>query len=564
MRYLFALCAAANALPPALPPFALEGVITTARDFAAATPLQAPTGLTRSSYLPVIAGIVEHFRHLQDADGAIIDQYRNVETQYATPCFAFACATVVANGGDQTLLPNCTAALSRSIEELATATCADGHCAFFGKPVVFAYRILSALVAPGVAAGWRSGLAQLNPWKDYGFPSGNWGLVAAVGEFMRASVLGVDANTTWFEDMLKFQLGGQGHDQSYSYTPNGLYEDHSGDAGLNPLPYDTFPSSGYLTVLLHEGYNGTFAPIISELMQRAVWSHLLMQSPSGEIPTGGRSSQHNWNEAVSAIAYEAYAATTLAAGDAGAACMFKRAARKSLASVSRWQNPGGELQIVKNHVDAAQRWGYEGSVQRAKTPAEPLPRAPKHPELTPVPIYTLPIRYSFQSNYNLLPAAMLSAAFAYATPATEALGECTTFSDVGGFVFQLPEHHLVIANAGGVYVEVETGADPHYESTGLHRVHVDTCGAQPAPGCVALRGVLGPTASPPIGPSAEAPPQVTGGGVAVGAFWVRGGVTTALANMTFQDVSGVALGACRDQPARPARRRSGQLMPPST
>jgi hypothetical protein len=285
---LLTLAAGLTAPPPPLPPFALEGVVAAARAFAAATPLQAPTGLTRASYLPVIGGIVQYFRHLQNAEGAIIDQYRGAETQYATPCFAFACATVVSNGGDPSLLPNCTAALGRAIEELATATCADGHCAFFGKPVVFAYRILSKLVAPSVAAGWRAGLLALDPWKDYGFPSGNWGLVAAVGEFLRASVLGADANTTWFEDMLAYQLGGQGHDQSYSYTPNGLYEDHSGDAGLNPLPYDTFPSSGYLTVLLHEGYNGTFAPIIAELMERAAWSHLLMQSPIGEIPTGGR------------------------------------------------------------------------------------------------------------------------------------------------------------------------------------------------------------------------------------------------------------------------------------
>ena len=47
-------------------------------------------------------------------------------------------------------------------------------------------------------------------------------------------------------------------------TPNGLYQDHSGTGGLNPLPYDTFPTSGYLTMLLREGYNGTFAPFLRE------------------------------------------------------------------------------------------------------------------------------------------------------------------------------------------------------------------------------------------------------------------------------------------------------------
>jgi len=44
--------------------------------------------------------------------------------------------------------------------------------------------------------------------------------------------------------------------------------------------------------------------------------------------------------------------------------------------------------------------------------------------------------------------------------------QCATFADVGGFVFQLPEMRKVIANAGGVYAEIELGADPHYDSTG--------------------------------------------------------------------------------------------------
>lgn len=56
--------------------------------------------------------------------------------------------------------------------------------------------------------------------------------------------------------------------------------------------------------------------------------------------------------------------------------------------------------------------------------------------------------YSYQSQYNLLPASMLSAAYMYSTPETEAVGECATFADVGGFVFQLNEHHLIIANVG--------------------------------------------------------------------------------------------------------------------
>ena len=118
---------------------------------------------------------------------------------------------------------------------------------------------------------------------------------------------------------------------------------------------------------------------------------------------------------------------------------------------------------------------------------------------------------------------MLSAAYTFASPETEALGECVTPADVGGFVFELPEHHIIIANAGGVYVEIETAADPAYESTGLQRVHVNTCGARAAGGCVALHGPLGPSSAPPNGRSDEAPPGVATGGAAVGAWWTRAG-----------------------------------------
>ena len=360
---LLAMCAA-GAPPPVAPPFALEGAVAYARAVAAAAPLRAPSGLTRASYLETIAGIVQHFRALQAADGRIIDAYLGAEVQYATPCFAFACATVVAagggGGGASGLLANCSAALTAAARELATNTCADGHCPFFGKPAVLAYRLLAPLVDAATRAGWDADLANMNPWTDFGFPSNNWGLVGAVGDYLRTAVAGFSTNMTWWQDMLDFQMSGEGHSPAYTFTPNGLYQDHSGSSGLNPLPYDTFPTSGYLAVLLREGYNGTHAPFIAEMVRRAALSHLLMQSPWGEIPTGGRSSQHQWNEAVSALAYELAASQAVAAGDAQAACMFKRAARLAHGSVRRWQNPTGELQIVKNHADPALRWGYEG------------------------------------------------------------------------------------------------------------------------------------------------------------------------------------------------------------
>jgi hypothetical protein len=154
--------------------------------------------------------------------------------------------------------------------------------------------------------------------------------------------------------------------------------------------------------------------------------------------------------------------------------MFKRAAHLALGSVKRWQTPQGYLQIVKNHFDPSLRWGYEV--------------------------------YSFFSQYNLLPVSQLATAYEFATDDIE---ECTSFADAGGFAFQLPLMKKVIANAGGTYVEIETGADPHYDSTGLQRVHMNNCGTQPSGSCVAVHSMVGPTAGPPQENS----------GMTVGVFW---------------------------------------------
>jgi len=498
---------AASAAAPVLPPWPLEGTVDFAMQLAATVPLARPTGLLRKDYLSTISGVVQFMRGVQDSFGRIIDPYRGEETQYATPCFAFACATVWSQGMDDSLLPNCTSALTAATFELKNHSCADGHCVFFMKPSLFAFRILnaSAKVDDATKAGWAANLEEMNPWEDFGFPQNNWGLVGAAGDYLRTTLITNFGNTSWADAMMESQLGAPG--VYTQVTPNGLYQDHSGTAGLNPLPYDTFPTSGYLTMLMREGYNGSFAPFLTEFNRRAAYTHLLMQSPKGEIPTGGRSSQHQWNEAVSAMAYEIYASYAHAAGDDAAACQFKRAAHLAAESVARWQNANGALQIVKNHFDPALRWGYEG--------------------------------YSYLTNYNNLPASMLAAAYMYAD---DSIPECSAPADVGGFVIELPEHHLVIANAAGLYVEIETSPDPNYDPLGLHRIVFDTCGVGAAGSCVSVQPLLSSAAGPPCGLHAEVG---SGGAIALGPWWATSadapGSRTPMSTFAYSNVSGVTL-----------------------
>jgi hypothetical protein len=327
-------------------------------------------------------------------------------------------------------------------------------------------------------------------------------LVAAGGEYLR-DVLGINTNTSWY----KAEVDKQVH-QDKSWTPNGEYQDHTGfDGVLNPMPYDLFARS-YLSFMLAEQYNGADFAFINDTMTRAAMTSLLLQSPKGEWPTGGRSSQHQWNEAVSILVYEIWATRFAQAAAAGVestygvpntqlACMLKRASNLALSSLHRWVNTtdgSNDVQVVKNWFPPQERFGYEG--------------------------------YSFLSQYNLMPAAMVASALLYMDDTIDA---CPSLTDAGGYVFELPNYHKIFANAGGTYVEFETGSDPHYDSTGLQRVHTSAPGRDP---------LIGPTA----GPAWE------DGAVAVGPFWtMRAGCDAvvpqadSLANATYQDVSAVTL-----------------------
>ena len=135
--------------------------------------------------------------------------------------------------------------------------------------------ILAPLAAPARVANWTKWLNQLNPFgcvgsggvlgcapavvdgnsadrryatracpipspssaRSYATRTGNWGLVAAAGEFERIVLRGYGnaSQAEWWRGVLGDQLA------SGVFTASGNYQDHSGSGspGLNPLPYDT-------------------------------------------------------------------------------------------------------------------------------------------------------------------------------------------------------------------------------------------------------------------------------------------------------------------------------------
>ncbi len=458
-----------------LEPFPLAQMVREGRSNLTAAVVK-PTGLKRDDYLKVISGIVNYFKHFQTSDGRIIDPFLHREVQYSTPCYAWAAATLIASGKETNLLDSAALALERAVCELAEDKAADNHGDFFTFPLVFAYETLRDRIPVEQRQRIEASFKAMDPQQCYNdlirekrTSVHNWNVVALSGEFLREQNEFTDL--AFVEKYLPLQL-------KY-FTAQGLYRDPN-----TPMAYDHFPRH-FLAAILERGYDGAERAELEELLQRAAWTSLFMQSPLGELPTGGRSAQHQWNEAEQCVTYEIWARRSERANDELGAKAFKRAAHLSLESVQRWVRSSGELSIVKNRFDPAVRHGFEG--------------------------------YSSHSQYNLLTASMLATAWHFAD---ETIPEGACPADVGGFVFAIPEMHKIFANASGMYLEIDTAADPHYNSTGLIRVHKSGVGA-----------LVGPSDSTPI----------KGGALATGIAWLGKDGWHSLAEMTGDKIKGAKL-----------------------
>jgi len=205
----------------------------------------------------------------------------------------------------------------------------------------------------------------------------------------------------------------------------------------SPLAYDAFPRLWLEDVLADGAYDGKLRESIAQWLRVGSLSSLLLISPSGEWACGGRSAHHQWNEAETALICEIEASHWKNAGREDVAGAMKRAAHLALQSMYRWRRPSGELWIVKNFTDPKDRFGYEG--------------------------------YSYHSQYNNLPMAMLTMAY---LRADDSIAEKPMPSESGAYVFDLRDiFHKVVACSGGTYVEIDTGADPGYNATGIQRIH---------------------------------------------------------------------------------------------
>jgi hypothetical protein len=394
-----------------------------------------PTGLRRADYLKLIASEVDFWKGHQNATGAIIDPYRKREVQYSTPAFTHAAAALVAYAGRDDLTEPAAKAMDWAVQSLSERRGADHHEDFYPPMLAHAFRLLKPRVAADRAARWEKQIRGIDPAGTYRMAQGgnNWNVVALSGEAILQE-MGLRSASDAF---VVNSLGGQGKNFGSQY---GLYLE-------GPMAYDHFPRM-WAADMLARGYDGQFHEELAEVLRRAAVTSLFMQSPWGELPAGGRSAHHQWNEAEQCVTYEIYAAQAMKDKDQERAGIFKRAAHLSLSSMFRWVRPSGEMAIVKNRVDPRDQFAFES--------------------------------YSSHSQYNLLPMSMLAIAYEHAE-SSETAAERPAPADMGGYVLSLPELHKVFANVGGTYVEIDTNGDHHYDATGLIRVHMKGVSPQLGP-----------------------------------------------------------------------------------
>lgn len=456
------------------------------RVFAAADDDKAFTAshLTRQDYASLMAADVDYFKGLQRADGAIIDPYTHSEVQYSTPAFAAACAVLVKYGNRQDLLEPATRALSCAITALVTHHAANGHSDFYIPMIMFAYRDLKESVPADLRAHWEGQLGQINIADTYRaeLRGMNWNIVSSSGELLRRQD-GLVQPSQLSGQMEYLETSLAGH--LASFTRFGMYKDPGA-----PLAYDEFARIWLEEVMASGAYDGKYAAEIRKFLQTGGLSSLLILSPTGEWPCGGRSACHNWNEAAAIVIFENNANLWKKLGRMDVAGAFKRAAHLSLMSLRRWQRPSGELWIIKNRADPAARFAYE--------------------------------TYSEHTQYNLLPMAMLAMAY---QRADDTIIERPAPAEVGGYVFDLREtFHKVVAAAGGYYALIDTDGDPHYNATGLQRVQKAGVDLSPLSDSTAAQRAYGSKSEPMLAMSP-------------GLQWQTGGGWRSLADYSGEDKS---------------------------
>lgn len=301
---------------------------------------------------------------------------------------------------------------------------------FAMKEIMPVIKAMTPFVSEEIKSRWLSDLAKTDPYVNYMSNLNNFtpdklhniNVFNMVGEYLRQSE-GITDTTEYFRRHWPVQLS--------KFDINGMYKDPE-----NPILYDV-ASRFSIQLMLFYGYNGEFFKQLDDNLQKAALYSLFMQSSNFELPYGGRSNQFLFGEAYVAGVCEYEACRFKSKGDLKTAGMLKRCARLTMNSV---------LKLLKE-----------------STP-------PKHNRnFYPIDTHHGEECYAYYDKYMITLAVNAYQAYLYADDSIE---EYPCPQEYGGYVFETSEDfNKIFACCKGNFIEVDTCANPHYDSTGLGRYH---------------------------------------------------------------------------------------------
>lgn len=289
----------------------------------------------------------------------------------------------------------------------------------------------SDIIEPEALARWKQALSAFEPWKRYTItakapedPVRNWALFSGVSEYFRQQY-----GLCRSEEFIDIQIASQ----MKWFDENGMYRDNAASEIHQPFVYDLV-ARGLFSLLLHFGYRGKYYDAIDEKLKKAGLLSLRMQSVTGELPYGGRSNQFPHNEAWLASLMEFEANRYAREGNAALSAAFKAGVVRALDSVESWLRKE-PIRHVKNRFPTQTKYGCEDYAY-----------FDKYMITTASFLYT-----GYLMCDDTLPAAQL--------PARPELTETSKF------------FHKICMKCGEYFAEVDTDADPHYDASGLGRLH---------------------------------------------------------------------------------------------
>lgn len=279
---------------------------------------------------------------------------------------------------------------------------------------------------------WRSYLSQIEPTTCYNkFATSltdkvrNWALFTAVSEYFRFDA-GIGGNM----DFIELQLG----QQLQWLDENGMYRDNPAHEQRQPIMYDLVPRALF-SLLLDRGYRGKYYSVINEQLKTAGLFTLNMQSPNGEMAFGGRSNQFLHNEAWLAAVFEYEAKRYAREGNKALVSRFKSASERAVGRIAEWLQKE-PIRHIKNRFPTETGYGCE--------------------------------HYAYFDKYMITVASSLWGAHSICDD-TIPFANC---ADSVPLVAMTTEYfHKLFVRSGGYGLEFDLDADPHYDASGLGRVH---------------------------------------------------------------------------------------------